>query len=146
MKLVNDKEAGFSLLSLLIAVMIIGIMAALAVPKFNAAIAMANTSRVESDLSEIDAAIAMYKLDTGKNTVSDIKALSEYLTDVDNIKPPKGTCYLKAGGTIDLTDTDVYEVKLHGTEYRAVCREKVASDFGKPASTSSSSGSGSGGE
>ena len=138
MKINARSEAGFSLLSVLIAVMIIGIMAAIAVPKFNSAIATANTAKIQSDLTNIDSAIAMYKMDTGENPKEGtLKSLSGYLTDVDNIKPPKGDCYLKDGTTITLTAADEYQLKVEDGEYRATCKDKVASAFGKPSGSSS---------
>ena len=57
-----STQAGFSLLGVLITVMIIGLMAAIAVPKFSSAMISANTSRIAADLATIDSAIALMKL------------------------------------------------------------------------------------
>ena len=128
----ESKQAGFSLLGVLIAVMIIGIMATMAVPRFTSAIATANTAKVQSDLTTLDAAIAMYQLEKGKapSTLSD---LGEYVEDLDKLKPPKGKCRLKNGEIITLS-SETYDLlpgaadSLQGT--RAVCGKYKAGDFG----------------
>ena len=133
------SQAGFSLLSVLIAVMIIGIMASIAVPKFSAAIATANTAKVQSDLTNIDAAITMYKLDTGTNP-SKIENLSGYLTDYENIKPPQGSCYVKDKDEPITVSASAYSIAVKGSEYRAVCDGRTAGEFGKKAATAAAGG------
>ena len=128
-----SKQAGFSLLGVLIAVMIIGIMATVAVPKFSATIITANTAKVQSDLTTLDAAIAVYQLENGHEP-ADIKALADYVNDLANLKPPKGKCRLKSGEIITLGDDASYSVRkseeksLAGA--RAVCNDHTAGDFG----------------
>ena len=60
-----ERERGFTILGVLIAVLIMGTMAAVAVPKFSGAMAAANTSRIQADLAAIDTAIALYSIDKG---------------------------------------------------------------------------------
>ena len=54
------SEDGFTLIEMMIVVAIIAILTAIALPKFNESLAMANTSRVQADLQSLDTAIAMY--------------------------------------------------------------------------------------
>ena len=56
------SEDGFTLIEMMIVVAIIAILTAIALPKFNESLAMANTSRVQADLQSLDTAIAMYKV------------------------------------------------------------------------------------
>lgn len=121
---------GFSLLSVLIAVMLIGIMSSIAVPKFNAAIASANTAKIQSDLTNIDAAIVMYRLDMGKEPTK-MQDLEKYLTDYQNVKPPQGNCYLKGNAEAVAVPADSYTLKKINQESRAVCGENTAGAFGK---------------
>lgn len=128
----NSSQAGFSLLGVLIALCLIGIMASMAVPRFNSAIATANTAKVQSDLTTLDAAIAVYQLEKGTAPAT-LKDLSDYVNDIDSVKPPKGKCKLKDGKIITL-EIDNYSIEsaskdnLEGA--RAVCGTYKAGDFG----------------
>ena len=77
---------------MMIVVAIIAILTAIALPKFNESLAMANTARVQADLQSLDTAIAMYRVqnDTVPQSIAD---LSDYI-DVDNIKAPTGDVYI----------------------------------------------------
>ncbi len=88
----RQNEAGFTLIGMLIAVGIVAILAMIAVPKFTSAIASANTAKIQSDLSTLDTAIALYEIDTGRQP-SKLEHLAEYLQDTE-VKPPTGKCYL----------------------------------------------------
>ena len=88
----RQNEAGFTLIGMLIAVGIVAILAMIAVPKFTSAIASANTAKIQSDLSTLDTAIALYESDTGRQP-SKLEHLAEYLQDTE-VKPPTGKCYL----------------------------------------------------
>jgi type II secretory pathway pseudopilin PulG len=111
----RQNEAGFTLIGMLIAVGIVAILAMIAVPKFTSAIASANTAKIQSDLSTLDTAIALYEIDNGAqpSTISD---LAEYLQDTD-IKPPSGKCYV--GGKEDAVPASEYSIK----DGRANCGE-----------------------
>lgn len=138
---ISSSEQGFSLLSVLIAVMIIGIMATIAVPKFSAAIAAANTAKIQSDLTNIDAAIVMYRLDTGKEPEK-VADLEKYLTDYNNVKPPQGSCYMKGEANAVEVKSSSYTLVKIDKESRAACDGKTAGDFGKGASNAQSGGNG----
>ncbi|WP_432648015.1 competence type IV pilus major pilin ComGC [Mitsuokella sp.] len=109
----QSKEAGFTLIGMLIAVGIVAILAMIAVPKFTSAIASANTAKIQSDLSTLDTAIAVYTIENGE-TPKQIAELEEYLQD-KNVKPPTGDCYLQ-GEKKTVPDKE-YKIE-HG---RAVC-------------------------
>lgn len=129
----RSGEAGFTLLGVLVAVMIIGIMATIAVPRFNSIIASANTAKVQADLTTLDTAIVIYQTEKGAlpTNISDLK---DYVTDIDNLKPPQGTCNLKNDKTVNITAT-AYELKDVDdgslTTRRAVCGGLTAGEFGK---------------
>ena len=128
----TSREAGFSLLGVLIAVMIIGVVATIAVPKFHSMIVMANTSKIQADLSTLDAAVAVYEAQEGR-VPTELSQLKDYVNDIDSVKPPKGKCRLKDGKIITL-EIDNYSIEsaskdnLEGA--RAVCGTYKAGDFG----------------
>ena len=55
------NQRGFTLLEMLIVISIVGVLAAVAVPRFTNAVALANTARIQSDLQVLNAAVVMYQ-------------------------------------------------------------------------------------
>ena len=130
-------QQGFTMLEVLITVTLLGILATFAVPRFANATTLANTAKVASDLQTLDAAIAIYEMEKGSspNKLSD---LSDYITDIESLKPPKGTCNLKNGETLTITSEMAYSIskkqlseKSSATQSRAFCDKYTAADFGK---------------
>lgn len=89
------SERGFSLLSTLLAVMILAVILAIAVPRFSSALATANTVKVQADLTALDTAIVLYQTAKGKNPEG-IDDLKDYVTDLKHLKPPAGTVHAGA--------------------------------------------------
>ena len=129
----ESKQAGFSLIGILVALAIIGLMAAVAVPRFTSTIMMANTAKVQSDLTTLDAAIAVYELEKGYAPAK-IEDLADYVNDLNSLKPPKGDCRLKEGKTITLKATDTYSLRKRTEDgiggVRAICADHTAGEFG----------------
>lgn len=119
-------QSGFATLEVILMVTVIGILAAVAVPRFEDVTARANTARVQADLSSIDTAIALYEMNetTALSNGAAISVLAKYLTDAANIKPPVGKAYTGTS-TIDIGASDSYEIK----DGRAVLKEKTAGEF-----------------
>lgn len=128
----ESRQAGFSLIGVLVAVAIIGVMASIAVPKFTATIMTANTAKVQSDLTTLDAAIAVFQLEKGREPAS-LDELKDYVSDLGSLKPPKGKCRLKDGTVLTLEDAQ-YSLRKgdeKGSEgARAVCADHTAGEFG----------------
>lgn len=125
------KEAGFSLLGMLIAVGIVAVLAAIAVPKFNSAVAKANTAKIQADLSTIETAIGVYTIEKGATPVSgDLTALTDYIVDARNLKPPTGQCLVN-GEVTKLSDNAAYSIGTvgDGKEIRALCDGKSLAEF-----------------
>ena len=128
----KNDEAGFTLLSVLIAVMIIGVMTAIAVPRLSAMMTRANTARIQSDLTTIDTSIALYQTEKGTNPQS-LSDLTEYLQNADKLKPPTGKCYIRGQAEpMDVTADATYAISkgdANTGEVRATCLEHTANDF-----------------
>lgn len=127
----RQNEAGFTLIGMLIAVGIVAILALIAVPKFTSAIASANTARIQSDLSTLNTAIAVYEIDNGK-APKEISDLKDYLQSTD-IKPPTGDCYVN-GESVKLEaaaytiDKDNSQALCNGNAIGAFTKEKKTAD------------------
>ena len=88
------SQKGFTMIEVVVVCAMLGILAAIAVPKLTSSIDLANTAKVKTDLQTLDAAIVMYEAENGAtpDTLDDLK---DYVVDIDNLAPPKGTCYMK---------------------------------------------------
>ena len=58
-----NREAGFTLLEMLVVLVIIGLLAGVAVPLYFNQVGSARLQKVEADMSTIATALALYKLD-----------------------------------------------------------------------------------
>lgn len=135
MKKLNQR--GFTLIEVLVVCTLLGVLATIAVPRFTKSVTLANTAKVQADLQVLDAAIIMYATEYGTEP-SSLSDLKEYVTDIENLKPPKGKCKLKNGKVIELSDTaytiaDAKETEdaVAGTQKRAMCGGMTAGAFGK---------------
>ena len=119
-------QRGFSLLSTLLAVMILAVILAIAVPRFTSAIATANTVKVQADLTALDTAIVLYQTAKGKNPAS-IDDLAEYVTDIKNLKPPSGNVLV--GGKEESMEKATYKIEQKNNVWRATCAGRTAEEY-----------------
>lgn len=131
------NQRGFATLEVILMVMVIGILASIAIPRFGNVTAEANTAKIQADLSTIDTAIAVAIMSgetiTADKKVSETDALKNYLQDYDKIKPPTGNCYI--GGTnpepVPEGDYTIAAASTTDTTLRATLNGKTAGDFFK---------------
>jgi len=90
-------QKGFATLEVILMVMVIGILASIAVPRFTSVTTAANTAKIQSDLSTIDAAIQVYYMEHGEYPKTFPTDLSNYIQGVENLKQPSGSAYIKTG-------------------------------------------------
>lgn len=105
-------QKGFATLEVILMVVVIGILASIAVPRFTSVTAAANTAKIQADLSTIDTAIAIYYMEHGKypDAATNLNALDGYLQNKD-IKPPKGYAYVNGDETPVEFTADTYGIK-----------------------------------
>ena len=119
-------ERGFSLLSTLLAVMILAVILAIAVPRFSSALATANTVKVQADLTALDTAIVLYQTAKGKNPTG-VDDLTDYVTDLKHLKPPAGT--IRVGAQELSTENVSYQVEKKDGVWRATCAGRMAEEY-----------------
>ena len=121
------NQRGFATLEVILMVMVIGILASIAVPRFTAVTTAANTAKIQADLTTIDTAIAIYVMREGKNP-SKLSDLTDYLRGADgDLKPPAGKCYVE-GEEKNVPATE-YKVDTSNDEIRALCGSYTAEKF-----------------
>lgn len=106
-------QKGFATLEVILMVMVIGILASIAVPRFTAVTTAANTAKIQSDLSTIDAAIEVYYMEHGEypSAANDITALDDYIRGASDLKPPKGDAYVIDENTPHTFSEEAYKIK-----------------------------------
>lgn len=101
-------QAGFTLIEVVAAAALLGLMVTMAMPSLQASNARVKDSKLRADLSTVDQAIQLYVIDNSK-LPENLSALSkEYITRVDNIKDAKNNniIYEKKDNGYDLSGQD----------------------------------------
>lgn len=114
MKMNLRDEHGFSLIEVLLAVTIIGLIAAAAVPKAAHVMAVSRTQRVIADLQTLDAAVVMYETEKGTPPKA-ITDLSDYVRSMDKVKPPQGSTIIVGNSEENVTEAS-YTLSDKGTD------------------------------
>lgn len=119
------NQRGFATLEVILVIVILGILATVAVPRFNDVITKANTAKIQSDLTTIDTAIQIYYMEKG-NYPADIAALvtAKYLMDTP--KPPTGSAYIN-GTPETIASSDDYGLTEDKT--RAIFKSYTVDKF-----------------
>lgn len=127
-KRMNQK--GFTLVELMVVIAILGVLAAIAIPKFNESTAKANTARIQADLRTIDSASVQYQADNGKMPTG-LSDLQPYMTtDLTKLAPPKGGAYELGDEVKAITATTYAVVGTGDNAGRGTLNSKVAEDYG----------------
>ncbi len=127
------NQKGFATLEVILMVVVIGILATIAVPRFTDITTKANTAKVLADLSTLDTAISVYEMETGN-----IPATPKVLADGNYINaeptpPDSGKIYIKAtSGSSDTTlDVSGKSYTINQTDKRAEFGNYNSSKIGK---------------
>lgn len=117
------EQAGFTLMEMMVVVAIIAILAAIAIPKFNSSLAVANTAKVKADLQTINTAASLYYNQKGDYPAS-LNDLDTYL-EVGKLSKPTGKIMIK-GTVTDINKDAAYQ---YDADKGATFMEKTADEF-----------------
>jgi general secretion pathway protein G len=111
----KDRRAGFTLIELLLVVVIIGILAAIVVPKLVGRTEDANLTRAKGDLKTLNTMLSAYEVDNGNfpTTEQGLQALVEKPTGSPEPKKWKGP-YLQPAEVPKDGWGNAYEYKCPG--------------------------------
>ena len=116
----NNK--GFTLIELMVVIAILGVLAAIAIPKVSDSITLAKTAKLQADLHTIATAVAMYEADNGKLPSGDLETA---------LVPSSGRKYLQTmpappDSAVPVTYKDGYDastgvvtIKFQGKNYKS---------------------------
>ena len=103
------NQKGFTLIELLVVISIIGVLSAVAIPKFMDSAATARTAKVQTDLSAIDSAISLYSIaNNGGIPLYNVNTLGKYFTN--GILPKVSAGSYKIGTAAAANATPVYNI------------------------------------
>ena len=108
-KAIDEKDQGFTLIELLVVIIIIGILAAIAIPLFLSQREKAEDSAAKADVSTIGKEVATYFVDWDGTTVPPITAVdNEYFLDGEKIGNQSTNVQLEPEAIVDEADWCVW--------------------------------------
>lgn len=113
-------NAGFSLIELMVVVAIIGILSAIAIPRFTTALELASKGKIQADLNSIDTAYAMYLANSGVALPDDSAVNKDCVLITGN--------YLNAAPVVPAGYSGVYVLKGGRAAYKNGMSYQYATD------------------
>lgn len=132
-------EGGFTLLEMLLVICIIGVLAAVAVPKFSQSMTLANTSKIQADLSTLNTAVGLYRAEKGVDPTN-LDQLGDYVLNLAALQPPSGSYFLREGKTAETVGKSYALTKGADGETQATLDAHRLQEFGRAEKKDASGG------
>ena len=111
------NQKGFTLVELMVVIAILGVLAAIAIPKFSESTDAANTAKIQADLRTIESAI-MTATAASEPTITMEVINTKYLAS--EVTPPTGKCFMETSADSVAVPTGGYAIETISGAQRAV--------------------------
>ena len=115
------NQKGFATLEVILMVVVIGILATIAVPRFTDITTNANTAKIQADLATLNSAMAVYEMENGALPSDFATLVSKNYLVAEPVKPSSGKFYVN-------TEDNAVDV---GTLSYGINTEKKQAQFGE---------------
>lgn len=89
MKIMQTAHKGFTLIEVVAAAALLGLLVTMAMPSLNAANAKVKNSRLKADLATVDQAIQLYVIDKGSAPTALADLSPDYIAKISEVKDAK---------------------------------------------------------
>ena len=97
------NQKGFTLMELMIVIVIIGVLAAIAVPSYKGYVEKAQKATCEANRRTLSTAAGMYYIDHENAYPTAVSELTDFVDNVDKIKCPTGGTYTFSATSNEVT-------------------------------------------
>ena len=97
------NQKGFATLEVILMVVVIGILATIAVPRFTDITTKANTAKIQADLATLNSAAQVYEMEKGELPASPKVLADDGYIVAEPVAPDSGKFYLTVTGSATTT-------------------------------------------
>ena len=129
------NQKGFATLEVILMVVVLGILATVAVPRFTDITTKANTAKIQADLATLNSAMAVYEMEKGELPASPKVLADDGYIVAEPVAPESGKIYIKKTGADSTADVSGKQYDIDTTKKQAKFGDFFIEDIGKKSST-----------